>query len=148
MEYFDPHRGRGVVYAFRGSTRSEAVHRFVLQGLEKDAKYRVHFHDHISRDRIFFGRELMSSGIRVPLAAPDSSELIFFNQVSRPSAKGNRERDFPGHTPREEGLPRPPGFPSETVSLARAPSPALVENVFATAVATFSENALDKFWMF
>ena len=100
MEYFEPYRSRGVVYAFRGSTRAEAAHSFVLQGLKPGAKYRVHFHDQNSRDRICFGRELMSSGIRVPLAAPDSSELIFFNQVSRPSAKGNRECDFPAYKPR------------------------------------------------
>ena len=100
MEYFDPHRGRGVVYAFRGSTRAEALHRFVLQGLEKDAKYQVHFHDHSSRDGVFVGHELMGSGIRVHLVAPDSSELIFFNQVSRPPADGNSERVIPRHKPR------------------------------------------------
>jgi len=97
MEYFDPHRDRGVVYAFRGSRRAEAVHRFVLQGLRAEAKYRVQFHDHSSRDGIFVGHELMGTGVRVHLAAPNSSELIFISRDSRAPADGNREGDISHH---------------------------------------------------
>lgn len=94
MEYYDSCRGRGVVYAFRGSTRAEAVHSFVLQGLEDGAKYQVQFHDHSSSDGVFDGHELTARGLRVHLGAPTSSELIFFHQVSRRPAHGS-ERVLP-----------------------------------------------------
>jgi len=34
LEYFDAAKGRGVLYAFRGSTQTESTHTFVLKGFE------------------------------------------------------------------------------------------------------------------
>jgi alpha-galactosidase len=79
VEYFDPKRGKGVVYAFRGSTESEGKHTFKLQGLVPEKKYRLRFHDHSASDRAFTGRELLGSGLTVNLSVPNSSELIFID---------------------------------------------------------------------
>ena len=77
VEYWDPMRGRGVVYAFRGSFENEAEHRFVLAGLEAAKRYRLHFEDGSSPDREATGRELMEAGLAVQLRGPLSSELVF-----------------------------------------------------------------------
>ncbi|HEX7361784.1 MAG TPA: alpha-galactosidase [Bryobacteraceae bacterium] len=82
VEYFDQRRRLGVVYAFRGSTRDEPQHSFALNGLNPDATYRLQFHDQTSPDRTVTGRELASSGMHVHLPLPDSSELIFIDEVS------------------------------------------------------------------
>ncbi len=80
IEYFNPRDGRGVVYAFRGSTKSESRHIFHLRGLSKDKRYRLHFHDHTSPDRVVAGRDLMQDGLSVNLSLPLSSELIFLSE--------------------------------------------------------------------
>jgi alpha-galactosidase len=101
LEYFDPGRRRGVVYAFRGSGKSgEEVHAFILRGLRPGATYQLRFTDHSSRDSIISGRELMFAGLRVHLTVPDSSELIFFGETS-PSQSGAGDRDlrFSKHFP-------------------------------------------------
>jgi alpha-galactosidase len=78
IEYFDPHRKQGVVYAFRGSTPTEAVHTFRLQGLTSAAMYQLQFEDGSSPDTRLSGAELMSRGFTVRLRYPNSSELVFF----------------------------------------------------------------------
>lgn len=80
IEYFDPGRKSGVVYAFRGTTESEKSHSFPLQGLQPDARYAISFHDHGGTDGIVTGQELMHSGLRVELELPNSSDLIFIEQ--------------------------------------------------------------------
>jgi alpha-galactosidase len=80
MEYFDPARGEGVVYAFRGSAENEPNHIFRLQGLKPDRTYQLHFHDHSSPDSSVEGRELVEHGLRVQLPSPNSSELIFLSE--------------------------------------------------------------------
>ncbi len=80
IEYFDPSDGRGVVYAFRGSTTSESRYIFHLHGLSMDKRYRLQFHDHTSPDRIVIGRDLMQDGLPVNLSLPVSSELIFLSE--------------------------------------------------------------------
>ena len=77
LEYWDPSRGHGVVYTFRGSVEDEPEHLFVLDGLQPSSHYRLHFEDGTSPDTVITGRELMSKGVRVHLANPQSSELIF-----------------------------------------------------------------------
>ena len=77
MEYFDPTRQEGVVYAFRGSVPEESEHRFVLAGLARSAEYGLHFEDGSSPDTVASGEELMTRGVRVALASPLSSELVF-----------------------------------------------------------------------
>jgi hypothetical protein len=80
IEYFDPKSRRGVIYAFRGSTKQESTHSFVLDGLQKSATYQIHFHDHSSPDRSAIGRELMTTGLKVALVDPYSSELILLEE--------------------------------------------------------------------
>lgn len=89
MEYWDPHRKQGVVFAFRGSTLDENEHRFVLTGLEPGQKYRLHFQDGSAPDREAMGRELMGGGLAVDRPVPLSSELVFLDAAAneRPRAK-------------------------------------------------------------
>lgn len=77
MEYWDPARREGVVFAFRGSVADEEQHRFVLAGLEPGQRYRLHFQDGSAPDREATGRELMGPGLAVERSAPFSSELVW-----------------------------------------------------------------------
>jgi alpha-galactosidase len=77
IEYFDPKRGNGVLYVFRGSTTSEDQHTFPVQGVLPGHTYRLHFADHSASDRSFSGKELLESGLTVALPTPLSSELVF-----------------------------------------------------------------------
>lgn len=79
MEYWDPVRGRGVVFAFHGADPAEPAHRFVLAGLNARMTYRLHFEDGTSPDIAISGRQLMTSGLRVALREPLSSELVFLS---------------------------------------------------------------------
>jgi hypothetical protein len=81
IEYWDRVSGKGVVYAFRGSAPHETRHAYVLQGLRADHSYRLEFVDHTSPDRVMSGRELMSSGLAVTLPMPESSELVFLEEL-------------------------------------------------------------------
>ena len=82
LEYWDPARGRGVLYAFRGTVADEAEHRFQLAGLDAAKRYRLHFEDGSSPDREATGKELMDSGLPVNLRDPLSSELVFLGDGS------------------------------------------------------------------
>ena len=79
MEYWDPARRQGVVFAFHGSNAAQRDHRFVLSGLSARALYHLHFQDGTSPDEVASGKELMTSGVRVVLREPSSSELIFLS---------------------------------------------------------------------
>ena len=80
IEYWDPAREKGVVYAFRGTIPDEAEHRFVLKGLDAKGKYHLHFEDGSSPDAAAAGSELMTSGLTVHLHLPLSSELVFIRK--------------------------------------------------------------------
>jgi hypothetical protein len=80
MQYFDPQIGKGVLFAFRGTTEEEA-HRFRLRGLRADARYRVWFEDGSSPERTLSGKELMSSGVEVNLPEPGTSELVYLQET-------------------------------------------------------------------
>jgi alpha-galactosidase len=82
VEYWDPMRGKGVVFVFRGSTVDETSHKFYLAGLTASARYKLHFEDGSSQDREANGSELMSPGLTVTLNQPNSSELVFIEAVS------------------------------------------------------------------
>jgi hypothetical protein len=88
MEYWDPARGKGVVFAFRGSSADEAEHRFLLAGLDARRRYRLHFEDGSAPDRVMTGGELMGAGLRVKLGAPLSSELVFLSEADGGSLGG------------------------------------------------------------
>ena len=83
IEYWDPNRLRGVVYAFRGTVANEKVHSFVLKGLNSSTRYAISFHDHTSADRTSTGRELMEHGLKVNLPLENSSELILITKEAR-----------------------------------------------------------------
>jgi len=80
VEYWDPARRKGVVYAFRGSVADETEHRFVLAGLGAGKHYRLHFEDRSSPDRESSGKKLMTTGLAMYLRDPLSSELVFFEE--------------------------------------------------------------------
>jgi alpha-galactosidase len=81
MQYWDPKRGKGVVFAFHGSSEEEKAHAFQLHGLKPNARYRLVFHDHSASDRVASGEELATGGLNVSLPLPNSSELIFIEGV-------------------------------------------------------------------
>lgn len=77
MEYYSSDSGQGVVYAFRGSTPTEAEHTFRFQGLRPDLEYDLHFADQTSLDQVISGADLMGSGVKISLPLPQTSELVF-----------------------------------------------------------------------
>ncbi len=77
IEFFDPRTGRGVVLAFRGSTKIDNSHRFILRGMDPSLTYQIRFHDGSSEDRTFRGDELLTSGVLVTLPHTFSSEMVF-----------------------------------------------------------------------
>ena len=80
MEYFDPIRRTGVLFAFRGSTVSEREHTFQLQGVSAERKYRLHYVDASAPDQTVSGAKLLE-GLAVALPAPLSSEIIFLEEA-------------------------------------------------------------------
>jgi alpha-galactosidase len=99
VEFFDPKRDKGVVYAFRGTSGGESEHTFKLCGLVAAKRYRLHFHDHSSSDISITGRDLLGSGLTVQLSVPNSSELVFIDedQKAQPHSsqlQRRRERAF------------------------------------------------------
>ncbi len=80
IQYWDEEHGKGVLYAFRGSTGDESEHHFILAGLEAAKSYRLHFQDGTSPDRSASGSELMGEGAVVRLQHPLSSELVFLSR--------------------------------------------------------------------
>jgi alpha-galactosidase len=83
IQYWDPSRDKGVLFAFRGSTPDESEHRFVLAGLDPAKEYRLHFQDGSSPDSTIVGKELMETGALVRLAKPLSSELVFLTEQGK-----------------------------------------------------------------
>ncbi len=81
IEYFDPRVGQGVVYAFRGSTEKEGEHNYAIRGLAPDKRYRLSFQDGSAAERAATGIELQRSGLTVKLAVPNSSELVFIEEI-------------------------------------------------------------------
>ena len=86
-EFFDPHRHKGVVYAFGGSTTNEkGKMSSKLAGLMQTKEYRLRFHDRSAPDRTVTGRDLLESGLSVSLPVPNSSELVFIDQLQAPTS--------------------------------------------------------------
>ncbi len=80
-EYFDPSRGKGVIYAFRGTAPDDTAHVLKLQGLQAKSHYRVRFQDHTSGDTEMAGSELMGAGVAVRLPVENSSEIVHIDEV-------------------------------------------------------------------
>jgi alpha-galactosidase len=83
IEYWDPGRKRGVVYAFRGSGPNEPDHAFPLKGLSPAQFYKISFEDKTAPDAQLSGGDLMHEGLRVHLQHPLSSDCVFFEEVRR-----------------------------------------------------------------
>jgi len=81
-EYWDRARGKGVIFAFRGSAMDESEHHFVLAGLDPGKKYQLHFEGGSAPDGVAIGSELMGMGLKVQLPNPLSSELVFIEDTS------------------------------------------------------------------
>jgi alpha-galactosidase len=81
IEYWDPARKRGVVYAFRGSDPTEARHQFRLGGLDPARTYKLSFQDETEPDMQISGAQLVQAGLEVNLQHPLSSELIFIEEA-------------------------------------------------------------------
>lgn len=81
IEYWDPLRQRGVVYAFKGTVEGENERSFLLKGLQPARDYMIKFHDHSSDDRILSGHDLMNGGLKVTLSLQHSSELVFIEPL-------------------------------------------------------------------
>jgi hypothetical protein len=82
MEYWDPARGKGVVFAFRGTKPDEPEHHFVLAGLESGESYRLHYQDGSLPDGLSTGADLISKGLEVHLKEPLNSELVWIEKNS------------------------------------------------------------------
>jgi hypothetical protein len=82
VEYWNPAKKDGVLYAFRGSTPDESKHAFRLAGLDRNGTYDLHFEDGSSPDRRASGASLMADGLVVELKEPFSSDLIFLTDVA------------------------------------------------------------------
>jgi len=82
VEYWNPDTRRGVVFAFRGSLKDEPEHHFVLAGLDSQKSYDLHFEDATAAVWQIPGVELMTSGVRVHLDQPLSSELVFIEEAN------------------------------------------------------------------
>jgi alpha-galactosidase len=81
IEYNDVRQQRALVYAFHGSTPNDQAHIFPLYGLQPSRRYRLHFQDGSSPDRTATGHDLMDEGLSIKLTVPNSSELIFIDEV-------------------------------------------------------------------
>ena len=82
IEYWNPARSEGVVFAFRGTTPTETEHSFVLAGLDPARSYQFHFEDGSAPVAQATGGELMTHGLKISLPNPLSSELVFISEVS------------------------------------------------------------------
>ncbi len=81
IEYYDPAKGKGVVYLFQPSEETEAKPvRF--KGLDPTKAYRVRFEDGSNPSTVKTGSELRNKGLPVRLEGKGVSELIFF-EVAR-----------------------------------------------------------------
>jgi hypothetical protein len=78
-EYWDPGKKQGAVFAFRGSDPLQGEHRFRLAGLRQETKYHLHFEDGTTVDASMPGKELMTAGLPVAIAAPLSSEVVLLS---------------------------------------------------------------------
>jgi hypothetical protein len=91
MQYWDPSRKIGVLFAFRGSIANAESRRFVLKGLDPARNYALHYEDGTSPDTQAMGKQLMSAGAEVHLAHPLSSELVFIQEsTGAPRERSNR----------------------------------------------------------
>jgi alpha-galactosidase len=83
IEYFNAAKGRGAIYAFRGTAPDEDQHIFQLQGIRADRQYRLRFQDHSMPDRTVPGSELLKSGVTLKLPITNSSEIVHIEDTKQ-----------------------------------------------------------------
>ena len=79
IEYFNPRRDKGVLYAFRGSDPGDNKNVFKLRGLTPAKSYRLHFQDGSAPDRTATGQDLQDPGLALALPILNSSELVLID---------------------------------------------------------------------
>lgn len=82
IQYFDPKRGKGVVYVFRANSELE-TQTIRLRGLDAHKQYQVCGEDGSVMEGVVSGQTLISKGISVHLPEKDSSDLIFLVETKR-----------------------------------------------------------------
>jgi hypothetical protein len=65
----------------------ESSHNFVLRGLRASSTYKLEFADGSSPTGSATGRQLMSTGLRVTLKSPLTSELVFIEDARASSVR-------------------------------------------------------------
>ena len=82
LEFYDPARGEGVLFAFRGKTEGDTACTFALRGLNADAHYEVRSRDGYFSPREMTGGELMLRGLRLEMPQPYSSDIVQIRLLS------------------------------------------------------------------
>ncbi len=80
MEYVDGKTGKGVVLAFRGAKAPESSQVFKLRGLERKRSYDLWSEDGSMPRHQVTGARLMEEGLRLGLAEPGTSEIIYLRK--------------------------------------------------------------------
>ncbi len=78
MEFYDPVRRRGALFAFRGSAPDDGTHLFHLRGLSPTTQYTIRSRDGRFPPRRITGSRLMTEGITLRMDAPFSSDVLLF----------------------------------------------------------------------
>jgi hypothetical protein len=76
MQYVSPDLGKGVLFAFRGTTKQKS-HTFKLKRLAPQKEYDISFEDGTGKPLKLSGGQLMQDGVTVSLPDINSSEIIF-----------------------------------------------------------------------
>ena len=79
IEYWDAESGKGVLFAFRDKN-DEADHAFVLRGLAEEERYHLTSEDGSVAEANLSGKILRTEGLKVHLADPQTSDLIFITR--------------------------------------------------------------------
>jgi hypothetical protein len=81
IEYYDPARGKGVVYVFQPS-REAATGTIRFKGLDREKSYSMSFADGTHPSCVKSAAVLMDEGLKLELKGEEVSELVFF-EVTR-----------------------------------------------------------------
>lgn len=83
MEYYDPARGAGVLFAFRGAAPGDLVFTFKLRGLDAEARYEVRSRDGRFPPQHMRGAELMQQGLPMEMPEIYSSDIVLFHALAK-----------------------------------------------------------------
>jgi alpha-galactosidase len=86
LEYGSPDKRRAVATLFRTSSFEDSIYRFVPQGLDASATYKITYQNRGETAELS-GIQLMTDGIPVRLETAGTSEMLLFESVSANPAK-------------------------------------------------------------